>query len=817
MRAEHSAILIALLILVPGPARAQVAQSNLWVANGAVNAIALAGNTVYMGGEFTRLGPPTGGFVTLDETTGAVVAPGAGGGVAGTVMCSLVDAGGGRFVGGSFQFVQGQSHSGLAHFDSNGNLLPWSPSVGNGYVYAMAIDYSNPNVLYIGGVFSSVNGVTRNSLAAIDVTTGALLDWNPGTNGLVNAMVAYNGVVYVGGSFTMAGGYTRNDLAAVDGTGAVTGWDPNSNGDVNALALSANPFTHLPTIWIGGLFTSLQGQARYSIGCVDVTGTPLSWSPNADHAVRTIVLGYSHNFVNAVYLGGTFDLVAGQSRQYLAEVDPSTGVASSTFNPSPDQPVSSIALDGTSVYVGGSFTRIGGVSRQYLAGLDATSGAVSSWDPSPDAGVACLDAWSGTVRVGGAFGSLGGVTRNHLAALDATTGMPTSWDPNASGPINALTVNGGTLYAGGQFATIVGQNRGNGAAFNSGGTLLSWDPRTTGPINALAGFGGSIYVGGGFLSAGGPGNPMLARLDPSSGNSVAPLPTPDRPVHALMVRDSVMYVGGEFQRLNGFVRSGAGAFDLKNFAVTNWDPEVLGASQGPVTMVDALAQVGNLIALGGDFLEVHFAMHTNLALVDPVVGFVAGWYSPVYQPVLALLDLGNTLCAGGYFVSSGPGATGPLAAIDLTSLAARPWNTGMTGEVHSLAAGAGALYVGGSQSPSAGGWPHENFAAFSGGVTAVNEEPVAPLHGAIHLSSNPSRGSVTFSFALPGRTATEVTVFDAAGRVVRSLHAGDLPAGELHIMWDGRDDTGRFARSGVYFVRIRGANLDLEAKLIHLH
>ena len=46
-----------------GPAAAQQVKSGLWVTDGSVNAIVRNGNTVYIGGSFTQVGPSTGGGV----------------------------------------------------------------------------------------------------------------------------------------------------------------------------------------------------------------------------------------------------------------------------------------------------------------------------------------------------------------------------------------------------------------------------------------------------------------------------------------------------------------------------------------------------------------------------------------------------------------------------------------------------------------------------------------------------------------------------------------------------------------------------------
>ncbi|MBK6899496.1 MAG: immune inhibitor A [bacterium] len=58
---------------------------------------------------------------------------------------------------------------------------------------------------------------------------------------------------------------------------------------------------------------------------------------------------------------------------------------------------------------------------------------------------------------------------------------------------------------------------------------------------------------------------------------------------------------------------------------------------------------------------------------------------------------------------------------------------------------------------------------------------------------------------LPRAGALSVDVYNARGQVVRRLHAGDSAAGTVLLTWDGRDEGGRTAPSGVYFVRARAA------------
>lgn len=312
--------------LIPTTAQAQSALTR-WAPNGPVNAVASLNGVVYMGGSFTRLGPPTGAFVQLDAASGAVLSPNPA--VSGVVHALVSDGSGGYFIGGSFTSAQGQPRSNVAHLDASGNVTSWNPPTIGGVVLAMAIDPANPGVLYIAGPFSTVGGVARDGTAAFDASTGALASWNPGASG-VSTMVAQNGVIYVGGNFTTCQGQPRNNLAALDINGSLLSWNPDVDGVVYCMVPFALPGTHALVFFIGGQFTSIGGQARYSIAELDATGSPLAWSPNADHAVKTIALSLgARGNLTSVYAGGTFDLIGAASRAGLAQLDPTSGVATS--------------------------------------------------------------------------------------------------------------------------------------------------------------------------------------------------------------------------------------------------------------------------------------------------------------------------------------------------------------------------------------------------------------------------------------------------------------------------------------------------------
>ncbi|MDX1531473.1 MAG: DUF5666 domain-containing protein, partial [Rhodothermales bacterium] len=89
-------------------------------------------------------------------------------------------------------------------------------------------------------------------------------------------------------------------------------------------------------------------------------------------------------------------------------------------------------------------------------------------------------------------------------------------------------------------------------------------------------------------------------------------------------------------------------------------------------------------------------------------------------------------------------------------------------------------------------------------VAAEDDAPSVPAAFVLHGNyPNPFNPQTTIAFELKTPQAVSLVVYDAAGREVVRLVEGELGAGAHRVAWDGRNEQGRMAASGVYLYRLR--------------
>jgi hypothetical protein len=388
-----------------------------------VNALALSGSWLYVGGEFTKFGARGNSKAQTRNHIARVSA-----------TTGTVDA-------------------------------DWNPDTGNNNaanpVRTIAVSPDGGTV-YFAGDFSTVGGQPRPGVAAFVSDGGGnrLSSWAPNLGPVAALAAAPDGRVYGGG---------KGGVSAVDGNGGVLWTAQTGGGGVKQLAVARDG----GTVWVAGDFNNIGGQARSKLAAVHGDGSvdPAFNPGTGSGAVSTLTLSEDNS---RVYFGGTFDHVNNAVRNNLAAVDARSG-ALTPWDPNATGAVSSLTASGALVYAGGDFTNLGATPRTFLGALDVTPGpsfgsalpfapkienlgqgakageppVVQSIEVAPD---------GSRMFIGGNFDHVNGVVRKNLAALLLPGGeVDTNFDPGeVQGTVRVIHYEPGLnlLYAGGDFDSI---------------------------------------------------------------------------------------------------------------------------------------------------------------------------------------------------------------------------------------------------------------------------------------------------------------------------------------------------------------------------
>ncbi len=101
--------------------------------------------------------------------------------------------------------------------------------------------------------------------------------------------------------------------------------------------------------------------------------------------------------------------------------------------------------------------------------------------------------------------------------------------------------------------------------------------------------------------------------------------------------------------------------------------------------------------------------------------------------------------------------------------------------------------------------------------TAIGDTPGTVVRTALRPPvPNPFNPSTSVEFTLEKASHVTLRIYDVAGRLARTLVDRPLTRGVHQEQWDGRDDRGNPAASGVYFLRFRAGNVKQTQKMVLL-
>ncbi|MDX1908055.1 MAG: T9SS type A sorting domain-containing protein [Bacteroidia bacterium] len=804
-----------------------------------VSALLLSNNVLYVGGSFTQIGGASAGRVAaLDATTGQVLSgwitspP-----TANSTVEALALDGTTLYIGGSFTDLNGQTRNRLAALDATtGALLALNPGL-NSTVYGLALD---GNALYIGGSFSQIAGQSRSYLAALDKTTGTLIaGFNPMVNSTVYSLEVRGGQLYAGGSFTMAGGQPRNYAAQLNLTsGSATTWNPNFNSTVYSLRNG----------YAGGSFTTAGGQSRRYAAKIEDNGTLASWHPDLSSTVYTIgnngtdvLLGGSFTYFRYrtrnylavmepqtgqivdswtatanstvytlkrqdntyMYVGGSFTQLAGQPRNYAGEINISGAGTATAWNPNLNSTVYGLSFEADTVFLAGSFTTASGQNRKYAAAVTNTNHSTSAllpWNPqlNSTSNTVLADA-ANRVVIGGGFTYFKYETRSYLAALDNSSELVQAWNPNVNSTVYSLVLDDNKLYAGGTFSQIGGQPRRGVSRFNispgaantldiawnanfsgsptiygvtvtgdrvyvagsfdepfagnarkhaaafskTSGTLLPWNPRLSNSANVIAVAGGDICIGGSFDYLKHESRSNLLAYNENTGLITPWNPNVNSNVYTFMLDSLHMYLGGAFTQAGGQPRNYLAQINLSTGNATTWNPNLNNA-------VYALARSGNTLYAGGAFTTAKGQSRNRAVAFTTTSDTPLDWNPDADQDVNALLVLGDKVYMGGSFTTLNGQAHARLARVDATSGLKDSWTPAPNSTVNALSANSQYLFVGGSFS-QIGGQGIRYVASYDLGTSALRTNWDALVNSTVQgITANDSLVGIMGSFTQAG-------------------------------------------------------------------
>ncbi|MBS1792277.1 MAG: VCBS repeat-containing protein [Acidobacteria bacterium] len=315
---------------------------------------------------------------------------------------------------------------------------------------------------------------------------------------VARVIVQPDGRILAAGSFNNVAGQPRSKVARLNANGSLdtSFQNPNITGQFsndNVFAMKLQPDGK---ILIGGQFTGVGGQTRNYLARLNPDGSlDAAFAPVVNNPVVAIGLQTD----GKILIGGYFTTAGGQARTYVARLNADGSLDGAFQNPvitvpGPVLPVSTLAVQSDNkVLVGGQFNSIGGQSRSFAARLNADGSLDTSFALAPGGPVGeFLPTPAGDkIFISGFFSAVNGTPRTTLALVNTADGALDTSFQNVNipsgyvGPM-ALQPNG-KLIVGGEFSTIAGTARDDLARLNADG---SFDATFTDPN---ANFGGQFF------------------------------------------------------------------------------------------------------------------------------------------------------------------------------------------------------------------------------------------------------------------------------------------------------------------------------------
>ncbi|MEX1190097.1 MAG: hypothetical protein WED33_12625, partial [Bacteroidia bacterium] len=469
---------------------------------GSIRCLLLHNGILYVGGAFNGFaGATQAQLLAYNITTQQIVPSWNAGFIYGSTqfVSSMAVHGNNLVVGGELPSFAGQPINNLGIFSlADGSLVANLDA--NADVKRIIID---ADTAYVGGLFSTITGITRNSFAKIDLSNNELLNIAANFNAAVYDFKLNGSDLFCGGWFTFINGVSRSGLVKMN----------RYSGEVNA---DFNVILDQPRVAcldivnqnliFAGIFAEINSTAREKLAQVDKnTGSLSPWNSSVASAPegikningnlliygdmnqmqrsirnsffalklpeRTLLpIGFnSANFEmdlrdmvkigNKLFFAASFDYqINGTSTGLLFAYDLQTEEIQSigNFGGLANPAVDRLLIHDDKLFVSGYFTQVNGESRNRIAVFNLDDYSLNAWNPAPEYSLAArsMKIYNGKLYMSGSITQTQTTTEYVACALNLSDA---SWaggllrDP-ASGQSysgNDLSIEGNNLYLAG--------------------------------------------------------------------------------------------------------------------------------------------------------------------------------------------------------------------------------------------------------------------------------------------------------------------------------------------------------------------------------
>ncbi len=273
-------------------------------------------------------------------------------------------------VGGLFSSVNGQPHYNLVRLNADGSTdSSFLTTLGASRSVRAFVRQSSGKLL-VAGAFYGFDGVTRASVARLNNDGSPDLTFDAGLGAFINSVNAVTvdsaDNVYVGGGFTTFNGVSRPNLVKLTPNGAVDltfnpGLGPN--GAINALA----PPTATAGLVLGGSFNQYSGTTANRIARVNATTGALDTAfttaggTGFNSTVRALTLRGDGSY----YAAGNFAAFNATARGRLARLASNGSLDTGFANPAMNLTPRCLIEQNNKINIAGNFTSPGQSARAF--------------------------------------------------------------------------------------------------------------------------------------------------------------------------------------------------------------------------------------------------------------------------------------------------------------------------------------------------------------------------------------------------------------------------------------------------------------------